>query len=301
MKPKFNNTYVGIAPIGWTNDDLPDLGKENTFQQAISEMALAGFEGTEIGSQFPKDLKILQKHLQMRNLQIASAWFSSFVIDKGLDATMTEFKKHVLKLKELGAKVVVVSEQSKSIQGNQSKAVFQDKPHFDDAEFAKLAHGLNEMGKWSHSVGVELCYHHHMGTGIQTWEETKKLLDLTDPKYVNLIFDTGHFSYSGENISEIVPLCVDRIKHVHLKDIRQKVVDQVKSEQKSFLEGVRLGTFTVPGDGDVFYDTFFEVLAKNNYSGWLLVEAEQDPSKANPFEYALKAMQFIKNKIEWKG
>ena len=116
----------------------------------------------------------------------------------------------------------------------------------------------------------------------------------TDPEYVNLLFDTGHFAYCGEDPLEMVRLYGPRIRHVHLKDIRKEVVEQVKNEKKSFLDGVRMGTFTVPGDGVIDFDPIFEELSKIGYEGYLLVEAEQDPAKANPLEYAIKARKYIK-------
>ncbi|OYD26477.1 inosose dehydratase [Mycoplasma testudineum] len=299
MKYKFSNVKIGIAPIAWTNDDIPELGKENSFEQSISEMALAGFQGTEIGgAKFPKDPKILKPYLKVRKLEIASAWFSSFILKEGLEKTLEEFKKHVQMLKEMGAKVVVVSEQSKSIQGLTDVPVFSQKPILEKGEATILYKGLNELGKYSKSQGLDLVYHHHMGTIIQTYKETVDMLKGTNPEYVSLIFDTGHFSYTGEDISKIVKELAPRIKHVHLKSIRKDIVDKVKRENLSFLNGVRLGSFTIPGDGDVNYDKFFEVLSKHGYQGWFLVEAEQDPAKANPFVYALKAMKFIKEKIE---
>lgn len=85
---------LGICPIGWTNDDMPDLGKENTFEQAVSEMALAGFKGTEVGNKYPQNVNVLKKALDIRNLQIASAWFSSFLTTKPYEETEKEFIAH---------------------------------------------------------------------------------------------------------------------------------------------------------------------------------------------------------------
>src|SRR5690606_39243094 len=116
--------------IAWTNDDMPQLGGENTFEQCISEMALAGFTGSEVGNKYPRDTKVLKKALELRNIQIASAWFSSFLISKSFEEVEEEFIKHRDFLHEMGAKVIVVSEQSKSIQGKMDVPVFKDKPFF---------------------------------------------------------------------------------------------------------------------------------------------------------------------------
>ncbi|MCM1191296.1 MAG: myo-inosose-2 dehydratase [Butyrivibrio sp.] len=285
---------LGIAPIAWTNDDLPDLGKENTFEQCISEMALAGYSGSEIGNKYPTDVNVLKKALDLRGLEICNCWFSTFLISRPYEETEKPFLEKVEFLKALGAKVIGVSEQSYSIQGMQDVPVFEQKHSMNEEEWELLCTGLNRLGKAAKERGLALTFHHHMGTVVQTAAETDRMLEGTDPEYVSLLFDTGHFAYCGEDPVELVKKYVSRIKHVHLKDIRPEVVERVKAEHLSFLEGVRQGAFTVPGDGCIDFDSVFRVLSENQYEGYMLVEAEQDPAKANPFEYALKARKYIK-------
>lgn len=291
---------LGICPIGWTNDDMPDLGKENTFEQAVSEMALAGFKGTEVGNKYPKDVNVLKKALDIRNLQIASAWFSSFLTTKPYEETEKEFIDHRDFLHEMGAKVIVVSEQGHSIQGEMDTPIFDGKYYFNEEEWKLLADGLNKLGRLAEDKGMKIVYHHHMGTGVQTTDEIDKLMSMTDENLVYLLFDTGHLVYSGENPITILNKYVNRIKHVHLKDIRADVLEKVKKEKMSFLMGVRAGSFTVPGDGFIDFEPIFKILDENNYEGWILVEAEQDPAIANPFEYAMKARKYIKEKQDFK-
>lgn len=289
------NVKLGIAPIAWTNDDLPELGGENTFQQCVSEMALAGFTGSEVGNKYPKDPAVLQPALQLRGIEICNAWFSTFLISRPYEETEAEFRKHVAFLSAMGAKVVGVSEQSYSTQGIQTQPVFEGKYEMNDAEWDLLCQGLNRLGKVSlEEYGVALTFHHHMGTVVQTAAETDRLMEGTDPKYVSLLFDSGHFAYCGEDPVAQVRKHAKRIKHVHLKDIRPEVVACVLTEHMSFLEGVRQGAFTIPGDGCVDFDPIFRVLAENGYEGYMVVEAEQDPAKANPLEYAIRARKFIR-------
>lgn len=285
---------LGIAPIGWTNDDLPELGGENTFEQCISEMALAGFSGSEVGNKYPRDIPVLKKALQLRNLEIASAWFSAFLTTKPFEETEKAFKEHRDFLHEMGAKVIVVSEQGHSIQGQQTTPLFAEKPVFTDEEWQTLADGLERLGELAKDKGMKLVYHHHMGTGVQTTEEIDRLMEMTDSNLVHLLYDTGHLYFSGEDPLAVLEKHLPRIKHVHLKDVRPDVAKQVKDEQLSFLTGVKKGVFTVPGDGAIDFKSLFQALAKAGYQGWMIVEAEQDPALANPFEYALKARQYIK-------
>jgi len=289
------NVKLGIAPIAWTNDDLPELGGENTFQQCVSEMALAGFTGSEVGNKYPKDPAVLKPMLELRGIEICNAWFSTFLISKPYEETEVEFEKHVAFLAAMGAKVVGVSEQSYSTQGIQTQPVFEGKYVMNDAEWEALCQGLNKLGKLSlEKYGVALTFHHHMGTVVQYGDETERLMAGTDPNYVNLLFDSGHFAYCGEDPVEMVTRFARRVKHVHLKDIRPDVVNRVRQERLSFLEGVRQGAFTIPGDGCVDFDPIFKVLAESGYQGHMVVEAEQDPAKANPLEYAIRARKFIR-------
>lgn len=287
---------LAIAPIAWTNDDMPDLGSENTFEQCVSEMALAGFTGTEVGNKYPKDTAVLKKALELRGLNVASAWFSAFLTTKPFEETKTEFIKHRDFLHAMGAKVIVVSEQGHSVQGQIDTPVFDKKPVFTDEEWKNLADGLNKLGEIAKEKDMKIVYHHHMGTGVQTEEEVDKLMSMTDETLVYLLYDSGHLKFSGEDTISVLKKYINRIKHVHLKDTRPEVVEKVKNEKWSFLKAVREGAFTVPGDGCIDFEPIFKILDENNYEGWFVVEAEQDPAKANPLEYAIKARKYIKEK-----
>jgi inosose dehydratase len=293
---KKENIKLGIAPIGWTNDDMPDLGKEVTFEQCISEMALAGFEGCEIGNKYPSDIKELKEALELRNLQIANRWFSSFILTKPFSEVEKEFRKNCEFLQKLGAERIGVSEQSYSIQGQMETPVFEKKYVMNDMEWDTFCSGLSSLGKIAKEYGITLTYHHHMGTVVQTACEIDRMMESTDKDSVFLLFDSGHLAYCGEDYIKVLTKYADRTKHVHLKDIRPEIVKRVKHERLSFLQGVRLGAFTVPGDGIIDFKPIFDILDCADYKGWLLVEAEQDPSIANPFKYALKARAYIKEK-----
>lgn len=288
---------LGIAPIAWTNDDMPDLGKENTFEQCVSEMALAGFTGSEVGNKYPKNPEVLKKALELRGVEICNQWFSSFLLTKPFEEVEKEFRAQLTFLKAMGSKIIGASEQSYSVQGQMETPVFGHKYVMNEEEWNTLCQGLNKLGKIAKDeYGISLTFHHHMGTVVQTAEETERLMEGTDPEYVSLLFDSGHFAYCGEDPVAMVTKYVDRIKHVHLKDIRPEVVEKVKVEDMSFLAGVRAGAFTIPGDGCVDFDSIFKVLEEADYAGYMVVEAEQDPAKANPLEYAIRARKFIAEK-----
>lgn len=291
------NIKLGIAPIAWTNDDLPELGKENTFEQCISEMALSGFEGSEVGNKYPKDTKVLKEKLDLRGIQICNAWFSTFFAIGKEEETIREFIKHRDFLYEMGAKVIGCSEQSYSIQGKE-KSIFDEKPCFTSEEWKRIFEGYNKLSLLAKEKGMKVSLHHHMGTGVQTPEEIEIFMNGTNED-VYLLYDSGHIYYSenSQKVAEdVLAKYIDRIVHIHLKDVRGNIVEEIRREKGSFLEGVARGTFTVPGDGDIDFEPLFKIIENSKYKGWLVVEAEQDPAKANPFEYALKARKFIREK-----
>lgn len=290
-----NKVFLGIAPIGWCNDDMPELGGENTFRQIVSEMALAGFTGCEIGNKYPSDPALLKYELDLRGMRIASRWFSSFILTQPIEQVEADFIKELDFLAAVGANRINVSEQSYSIQGQMDTPVLADHRHvMNDAEWDCFCAGLNRLGRIASARGFKMCFHHHMGTVVQTAAETDRMLANTDPEHVFLCYDTGHFTFAGEEPLTVLKKYVGRVGHVHLKDMRADVVAKVAPESWSFLQAVRNGAFTVPGDGCVDFDPILKLLSEAGYEGWLLVEAEQDPAKANPLEYAIKARSYIR-------
>jgi inosose dehydratase len=286
---------LAIAPIGWTNDDLPELGGQIPFEQCVSEMALAGFAGSEVGNKYPRDPAVLNKALGLRGLTICNAWFSSFLTTRPYAEVEKDFLEHRDFLHAVGARVIGAAEQGNSIQGR-DLPVFDAKPRFSEAEWKKLGEGLNRLGERAKEKGMALTYHHHMGTGVQTAEEIDRLMESTDANLLGLLYDTGHLVFAGEDHLAVLRKWGRRVRHVHLKDVRSAVLAKVKKDKMSFLGAVKSGAFTVPGDGSVDFAPVFKELASIGYEGWWVVEAEQDPALANPLEYAIKARKYIREK-----
>ena len=286
---------IGIAPLTWTNDDLPELGGDISFEQCIFEMAEAGYSGCEIGNKFPRDPEVLLAALKPHGLVIVSQWCSShFTVPGREEETVVRFKEHMHFLKAMGAKLINVCEKGGSIQGKAVPILGDQKPIFDNQQWKSLTNGLDSLGRLAKENGMRLEYHQHMGTGVQTETELDRLMHNTDPAYVDLLFDTAHIVFAGMNPLEIIQRHGDRIGHVHLKDIRLRILDSVKDKQMSFLDCVRAGAFTVPGDGDLSMKPITDALIKDGFDGWFVVEAEQDPAKATPLTYAIKGRHYIR-------
>ena len=291
---------LAIAPIGWTNDNLPELGGDIPFEQCISEMALAGFQGCEVGSKYPKnDLELLKKHLDIRGLSICNQWFSYRFMTKTPDQVKREFIKHLDFLKFFKAKIVGGAECGNAIYGQYHVPITERKPATKN-QWKKLTSGLNELGKLAiGTYGIQLAYHHHMGTMVETIEETDRLLNETDERYVKLNYDCGHFEFAGDDPVDALKKYINRTAHLHFKDVRKRIKKKVYKEKLSFLQAVKLGVYTVPGDGNLNMKTLAEIVHNSNYKGWIVVEAEQDPSIANPFEYAKKGYDYLTNELKF--
>jgi inosose dehydratase len=290
---------LGVCCTLWWNDDFPTIDADIPFGQAVSEMALAGFQGCSIGHKYPTDAAVLKAAPDLRGLRVSEPWTSTyFTIGKMRQKTIAAFEETLAHIKALGGNELVVAEFGASSHLLPID-VFANRPVFTDAQWDDLTTGLEELGKIATSAGMKLSYHHHMGTGVMTRADVDRLMASTDPALVHLLLDTAHIAFAGDDPLDLARAHADRIGHVHLKSIRPEVVSRVREEGLSFQEGVELGVFTVPGDGGIDFRPILEVLADADYQGWLVVEAEQDPNKAIPLEYAQKARAYLADVLGW--
>jgi inosose dehydratase len=286
----------GIAPSGWSNDDFTDIDIGIPFGQIVSEVALAGYAGSSRGHKYPTDPAVLKRELDLRGLKISEPWVSTyFTIHAMRDKTIASFHKEMEFLAKMGSGDMVLAELGGSSH-QQPIALVPNAPHFNDHQWKQLADGLNYLGEIARNQGVKMCYHHHMGTGVMTMPNIAELAKRTDPALVSLCLDTGHLHFAGGDCLEFIRLYSDRIKHVHLKNIRENVMEEALRQQTSFKDAIKAGVFTVPGDveGCLDFQAILGSLADKSFSGWLVVEAEQDPAKAPPLRYALMAREYLR-------
>ena len=285
---------LGIAPIAWSNDDMPELGGNTTLEQCLSEASQAGFIGIESGGKFPKTSEELIPKLQEFNLNLCSGWYGANLRKNSIIEEKNLIQDQLKLFKDCKSPCMVFAEVSGSVQGDPDRNL-STRPKMDLDEAKEYYAKISEMGKFLEDEGMPLAYHHHMGTVIETEEDTIRLLENTDDS-VKLTLDTGHMLFAQGNSLKILKDFYERIAHIHCKDIRKNVLDKSLTEDFSFRAAFLEGAFTVPGDGCIDYKPLFDVLKEKNYSGWLVVEAEQDPAKANPFEYAKIGFNYL-NKI----
>ena len=275
---------LGIAPIAWSNDDMPELGGETTLEQCLSEASKAGFTGIESGGKFPKNSKELIPKLEKENLQLCSGWYGATLLKNTPKEEFKLMREQMDLFKDCKSPCMVFAEVTNSVQGD-PKTPLSKKPKLSEDEWKLLISRINEISKMMIDENMPLAYHHHMGTVIETENETRRLIESTNDS-VKLLIDTGHMLFAGGNSIKLTEDFMERIIHVHCKDIRKDVLEKSLKNDSTFRQAFLDGAFTVPGDGCIDYKPFLTVLKNKNYEGWLVVEAEQDPAKANPFEYA---------------
>ena len=286
----------GVAPIAWSNDDMPELGGDTTLEQCLAEASQAGYIGIESGGKFPKKSSELIPKLNKFNLQLCSGWYGANLRKNSVEDEKKSIKEQLELFKDCNSPCIVFAEVSGSIQGDPNKKL-STRPQMQNDEWKKFCDKISEMAKYLEDQGMPLAYHHHMGTVIETQEDTERLLDNTNDS-VKLALDTGHMLFANGDSKNILENYNQRLQHVHCKDIRKSVLEKSLKEDLSFRGAFLEGAFTVPGDGCIDYKPLFDVLKKNNYSGWLVVEAEQDPKKANPLEYAIKGYKYLTDTLK---
>ncbi len=277
---------LGIAPIGWTNDDLPQLGGDIPLETCLSEAREAGFTGVEKGGKFPSEAGAMREALGKQGLALASGWFSGRLLETTIEEEKKRIRGQLDLFLAMACPVIVYAETTATVQGQIGTPV-DDRIRLAPETIKRYGAKLTELAAWLKAEGCPMAFHHHMGTVIEVESEIDQLMQASGPE-VGLLLDTGHLTFAGGDVAATTRRWGKRINHVHVKNIRPAVLERLKAERWSFLKGVLEGVFTVPGDpeGCIDFRAFAKVLKEIGYGGWIVVEAEQDPKKANPLEYA---------------
>lgn len=293
---------IGANPIGWSNDDLQEIGGATSLETCLAEAKEAGFVGMELGHKFPREPEALKAALAPFGMACISGWYSAELLLRDADDEMTQLRPHLDLLKAMGSTVLVFAETSNAIHGERTKPLSQ-RPRLASGEWARFGERMTKVAERTLAEGVRLVYHHHMGTVVESEADIDALMAATG-EAVHLLLDTGHATWGGTDPAVLAARYRSRISHVHAKDVRQGVMTQAAAENWSFLDAVLgkgkdLGVYTVPGDGMVDYPAVFRALP--DYSGWVVVEAEQDPEKAHPLTYAKKGVAHLRQSLKEAG
>jgi inosose dehydratase len=273
---------LGMSPIAWWNDDLPQLSDDVSLEECLRQSRSAGFTGMEKGRRFPESAAEMLPILKKADVTLCGGWFSGTVVNESLEANQDRIQPMIDLFKQVNAPCIVYGEVGRSIQGDQSKPL-ATKPKLSGDEMKSYGRRMTEFAEWVEAQGMPLVYHHHMAAVVETEPELDSFMNHSG---ISLLFDAGHMAFAGGDVLRCIDNHHRRIKHVHTKDVRMDVISKLDRAKESFLDAVIKGAFTVPGDGSLDFEAIVRKLAGYGYEGWFVVEAEQDPAKAHPLTYA---------------
>jgi len=273
---------LGMSPIAWWNDDLPQLSDDVSLEECLRQSRSAGFTGMEKGRRFPESAAEMLPILRQADVTLCGGWFSGTIVNESIDANKQRIQPMIDLFKAVSAPCIVYGEVGRSIQGDQSKPL-ATKPKLSDAEMKDYGSKMSDFASWVEAQGMPLVYHHHMAAVVETEPELDAFMEHST---ISLLFDAGHMAFAGGNVLRCIDKHHARIRHVHTKDVRMEVIKSLDRTKESFLDAVIKGAFTVPGDGSLDFEAIVKKLAGYGYEGWFVVEAEQDPKKAPPLRMA---------------
>ncbi|MCE2522691.1 MAG: myo-inosose-2 dehydratase [Rhodobacteraceae bacterium] len=290
---------LGIAPIAWSNDDLPELGGDTSLETCLSEAREAGFSGIETGGKFPATSGELRPLLEQHSLALCGGWYSGTILGNEVSAERDRVFGQLELFRDLNAPCLVYGETHGTVQ-NVRTAPVGSRIRLDDEQIRTYGRCLTKFAEWCAEEGMPISFHHHMGTAIETLNDVDRLMNWTG-EAVWLLYDPGHMAFAGGDVIAMIDRHSTRISHVHAKDVRADVLKGLNRNLESFLDAVLKGAFTVPGDGSLDFNAIAAKLADAGYQGWFVVEAEQDPKKAPPSEYAAIGHRALVSALENAG
>jgi inosose dehydratase len=289
----------GVSPIAWINDDMPELGGDTPLASVLQDISDLGFEGVELGGAFPREPAVLAKLLRGYGLQLVGGWYSGSLLRRSAEEEWQALQPHLALLEALGSSVFIFAETSNAVHGQRGTPL-DDTPRLDAGSWGEFGARLSSLADRIAARGLRFAYHHHLGTVVERDVDLAAFM-LSTAESVGLTLDTGHASLGGIDPVRVIHDYPERIAHVHCKDVRGSVFSKITAGKRSFLDGVLEGMFTVPGDGDLDYARIMQALAAIGYEGWIIVEAEQDPARANPRRYQQLGLETLKVRAREAG
>jgi inosose dehydratase len=287
---------LGINPITWTNDDMPELGGDIPLETCLAETHEAGYDGTELGGKFPRTSPALGPILAKHQLKLVSGWFDGRIYERSATEEFAAIEPHLTLLRDLGCRHVVYADTS----GRQGFPPISQRPTLADGDWPAYGRKVTDLAERMAEFGVRMAFHHHMGTLVESEADIDRLMASTG-EAVGLLYDSGHCLFARGDPAALLARHIARVVHVHCKDVRRDVLEQAIQQDMTFLDAVLEGVFTVPGDGCIDFAPLLRRLHDAGYAGWLVVEAEQDPRKAHPLTYARLGYRNLRRMVEDAG
>lgn len=289
----------GVSPIAWINDDMPELGGDTLLETVFGDCRDLGFEGVELGGKFPKDPAVLKPLLGSYGLDLIGGWYSTHLLARDAEAEIAALQPHLALLEAMGSTVFIAAECSNAVHGRR-EVPLRNQPQVGEGQWPLFGERLTQVAEYVAARGFRFAYHHHLGTSVEKPADIEAYLAHTG-EVAGFVVDTGHAVLGGVDPAALIRAHPRRVNHVHCKDIRRAVHKDILDGGKSFLDGVLAGMFTAPGDGAIDFSEVMRALAAIDYSGWIVVEAEQDPALADPRAYSAIGLSTLKREATEAG
>jgi inosose dehydratase len=287
---------VATAPVNWNSPHVPDYRPATPYPQLLEEMKAAGYTATEWSTDMPKDPAVLGADLQARGLQLLGGYVE---LELRTDAKRDHEIQRGVEIgkffRSLGGGFLIAADG-----GDQRR--IQEAGHVNpeggltDAQWRSLCEGLNEVGASLSSESIQVVFHNHVGTYVETEAETSRLLEGTDPSLVGWCLDCGHLAYGGGDTLRMLDKYGDRVGYAHIKDVDGKILQTAHEEGWSFLQALRRYIFPPLGEGMVNIPGVIRALRRHRYEGWLVIE--QDTTPEDPTAIARKNRLYLEGLLQ---
>ena len=292
---------VGNAPVSWGVIENVE-GERGGYARVLDEMHETGFAGTELGDWgfMPTDPAVLRQELAARNLKLLASWVSVYLHDAGRHAASeADAVRTARLLAEVGGPdnlIVLGNDPYGDPMRTQNAGRIRPGHGMTDAQWKVFTEGANRVARAvKRETGLRTVFHHHIGTWVETPEETATFLSMTDPGVLGLVFDTGHYRFGGGDPVEGLRRHADRVWHVHFKDHDPRVAEQSRRNEWDAIQSVAHGVFCELGHGDVDFPAVIQVLKDIGYDGWIVVEQDVLPGMGTPKESAQRNRDYIRS------
>ncbi len=289
---------IATAPVSWGIMEVEGWARQKSYGEVLDEMVQAGYKGTELGPYgfLPTDPAELKAELDRRDLALLGAFVP---LPLGNPERKAEAMQSALEVGRLlaacGAPYLVLADEMNQQRMNIAGSAGAP-DGFSEKQWKGAAGLVNAIAGEARKLGLRSAFHHHAGTFIETPAEVARLLESTDPSLVGICFDTGHYFYGGGDPVEFARSHAGRIWHLHLKDVRRDVLDQVRRERIPYLEAIRRGVFCELGEGAVDVPGVIRALDQGGFNGWAVFEQDVDPTipGTNPMASAARSREYLR-------
>ncbi len=291
--------HIASAPVSWGIFEFTGITPRYTYQTVLDEIKAAGYTGTELGpwGYLPTDAETLRAELDARGLKLLSAFVPVRFADKNAheEGEGVALRTGNL-LAALGCKIIVLADDNGSDPLRTAKAGSITPADGLNADgWQTFSAGVNRVAqRVMDECGLAVAFHHHCAGWIETPDEVKRLLDMTDPERVGLCFDTGHYAFGGGDPTAAAQQFGERINHLHFKDCDPNILERVRRDGLNYMQAVAAGIFPELGKGSVDFPAVILWMKSRGYEGWGVVEQDILPGQMDsPLDSARHNREYL--------